>query len=531
MAVEQSKYDALLAARLKNFFHHRTPWQRALWSVGTIVGLEEVAEYSEIGPGGGSNSNEGLKYVAAAMSTQVATDEGLGSEEFRSLVGACLDGITTLGQKAWPKAAEVSTVREFARRGADDYVQRWGKVIADGAHPSIELVARRVAPHLLDAGLSAEHLNEWLRAKPDGQQRPSTNDLFAEAQAMVEGREVKFEVCVPLSSAPLNHLDRDQGWTDAPETVAWLAENGMPSTSERIAGSLIHRCEARDPWSAVREAHEIVTRSAARVAVAFRTNKELRPTSWAWVAGQADKFQLRQPRRQVEVPNLARALSDARSYGDSTGFDDAIELAASMEQGNPGAAITGAWAAIEGLLARVDEKGTVAADRMADLVTCSWARAELTSLAWLATRTESGLADRLKAQQGSARARELELMLRDGDSLEFDKAHDQAAVERMRAAVAAPPEVLRRVRGYTASAFRRLYTQRNLVMHAGTFHSRSLRTTLRTLPPLVGAGLDRIAWAAQCDPPLSAVDLAARAEVEIEMVGKPGGRWLTALLD
>jgi len=202
-----------------------------------------------------------------------------------------------------------------------------------------------------------------------------------------------------------------------------------------------------------------------------------------------------------------------------------------MEEGNPGTAITGAWAAIEGLLARADEKGTVAADRMADLVTCSWARAELTSLAWTATRTGSELADRLNAVSGGVRARELEQMIRNAEPLEFERAHDQAAVERMHAAVQSPAEVLSRLRGYASSAFRRLYTQRNLVMHAGSFHSCALRTTLRTLPPLVGAGLDRVAWAAQCSPAVPAVALAARAEVELSLVGQPGGRWLTDLLD
>lgn len=530
MTPEQSKYDAILAARLRNFFHHRTPWQRALWSVGTIVGLEEVAEYSEIGPGGGSNSNEGLKFVAAAMSKQVATDDGLGPSEFRTQLGELLDKFSTLGQREWPSAAEIASLREFARRGADGYVERWAAVVAGGAAPPIELVARRIAPHLLDAGLSADHLNAWLQRKSAGDERPTTPELFAEAQAMIEEEAVKFEVCVPLLSAPLRQLEADQGWRDAKATVAWLQDNGC-STSERLAGSLVYECFARDPWSAVREAHEIVNRCAARVTLAFRTKKELRSTSWAWVAGQDKKFQLRQSRRQVEVPNLMRTLGDARSYGDSTGFDDAIELAAAMEEGNPGTAITGAWAAIEGLLARVGEKGTVAADRMADLVTCSWARAELTSLAWTATRPDSALAARLNALHRGARARELEQILRDGEPLEFEKAHDQAAVERMRAAVQSPAEVLARVRTYTSSAFRRLYTQRNLVMHAGSFHSCALRTTLRTLPPLVGAGLDRVAWGAQSDPAVSAVSLAARAEMELRLIGKPGGRWLAELLD
>lgn len=90
---------------------------------------------------------------------------------------------------------------------------------------------------------------------------------------------------------------------------------------------------------------------------------------------------------------------------------------------------------------------------------------------------------------------------------------------------------LGRIRGYIQDTFRRLYNQRNLVMHGGTFRSIALRATLRTAPPLVGAGLDRIVRAQLgSDRRLTALQLSARAETELDLVGSDGEAWLVDLL-
>ena len=82
MTAEGQVRDRLVVARLRNFFHHRTPWQRSLWSIGTVTGLLEVLEYCENGDESGLPS-DGLAYAAAAIRLQVQGDRGVGTDAVR----------------------------------------------------------------------------------------------------------------------------------------------------------------------------------------------------------------------------------------------------------------------------------------------------------------------------------------------------------------------------------------------------------------------------------------------------------------
>jgi len=81
-----------------------------------------------------------------------------------------------------------------------------------------------------------------------------------------------------------------------------------------------------------------------------------------------------------------------------------------------------------------------------------------------------------------------------------------------------PRIVLMDVEKHARSAFRRLYRHRNLVLHWGKVHSVALLACLRTVAPLVGAGVDRIAHAhfVSKKHPL---DLAARARLQLDLLG------------
>ena len=78
------------------------------------------------------------------------------------------------------------------------------------------------------------------------------------------------------------------------------------------------------------------------------------------------------------------------------------------------------------------------------------------------------------------------------ETLRFSRPSDQAALERIAQIVRDPRGVLIRVAANVEEAIRRLYRQRNLVLHAGITNSVAMDPTLRTVPPLVGAGFDRL---------------------------------------
>jgi hypothetical protein len=196
--------------------------------------------------------------------------------------------------------------------------------------------------------------------------------------------------------------------------------------------------------------------------------------------------------------------------------------------------LTNGWASLEGLLLGPGERqGVLAADRMANIVTADWPRCEFTWLAnapFVEADTHYGLHEILRGGRVQAKALALESALRNGLPVSYDRPRDIAALHRLEALIADPGGTLGQVRKGIVAALRRLYVQRNLVMHAGSFRSVARATTLRTVPTLAAAGMDRLVNAA--DLGIRPLMLAARAQVELELLSSGGiGRALCALLD
>ncbi|MGH3258940.1 MAG: hypothetical protein ACRDOU_26670 [Streptosporangiaceae bacterium] len=219
-----------------------------------------------------------------------------------------------------------------------------------------------------------------------------------------------------------------------------------------------------------------------------------------------------------------------RVDGTRSRVDDALELAAPINQGPLGPAVAGSWAAVESLLSNPDDPHeersgkAVAADRLAAIIACSWPRAELTTLAHRYQRSEANeLTGRLAAcGTNRDRARIMAQAISENRELHFGEIRagdsEQAALERMRALLAQPRSTLHDVLIPIKVAIRRLYRSRNIVLHGGSMKGVSLDASLRTGAPLIGAGLDRITHAALVEG-LDPLDLAARAETALNLVG------------
>ncbi|WP_420626886.1 hypothetical protein [Candidatus Poriferisodalis sp.] len=216
-------------------------------------------------------------------------------------------------------------------------------------------------------------------------------------------------------------------------------------------------------------------------------------------------------------------------------LDDALELASYMVSSNAGAAIAGGWSAIEGLLVRPGESGHhQAADRLAALVACSFPRAEMTPLAYAhSDNSDDDLARALRqANANYERVRLLEEHLRQGTRLALTDSRELTAENRVIAILSDPAEQLKRIRRYVTESLRRLYNQRNVIAHSGSFRSDALNATARTAFCLIGAGLDRIVHTQLGDgESVAPLQLVARAEAELRLVGSAGGRALGSLLE
>jgi len=102
-----------------------------------------------------------------------------------------------------------------------------------------------------------------------------------------------------------------------------------------------------------------------------------------------------------------------------------------------------------------------------------------------------------------------------GTPLIFPRGSDQAALNRLTTLLNNPDRVLKEIEARITESFRRLYRNRNIVLHGGKTDAVGLRACLRIAAPLVGAGLDRIAHAAYTEG-LSPLELAARARIRLD---------------
>ncbi|MFD0901400.1 hypothetical protein [Actinomadura sediminis] len=255
---------------------------------------------------------------------------------------------------------------------------------------------------------------------------------------------------------------------------------------------------------------------------------------------QPQELQRGDPAVTVQSLEKAGVLYDGpMAAGDGFRLDDALELAAPLTGSSPSTAVAGAWAALESLLfcdtdERDREEGrAVAADRAAALVAAGWPRAELTSLSYRTALLDVDARLRRELERaGNENRVRVEILvrwLRSRPSLPDLDPADLAVLERMRELVDHPRQALGRVNGYLRGALRRLYRQRNIVLHGGSTRSIALRASLRTAGPLVGAALDRVAhgYAAGGAGPL---DLASRAQLAMTVVDDPEGWGLHELL-
>jgi len=283
---------------------------------------------------------------------------------------------------------------------------------------------------------------------------------------------------------------------------------------------MLFHVSAKDIWAALQATVETVDELTSRVALG--TDGQLRTTGQAWVDGDNHTFGFHRENRLVEVHALHRA-DKLYSGGTNNIVDAALELLGPLNSGPGSSAVAAGWAAIEALLSGPGDQDVIAADRMASLVACAFVRAELTYLSYRLEKEDAKLAERLTSCTSNRdRAALVAAAILAGNPLSLTDESDLAALERMKHVLENPFSALQDVQNHAAVAFKRLYRIRNLVMHGGKTDAVGLAATLRTVGPLVGAGMDRIAhaWFVENVRPM---ELAARAQIGLGTVGSKDG--------
>ena len=523
----------LMCTRIQEFFDERTLWHRQLWNIGTVLSLQEVLEYTEACLTGRHPNTKGLEFVIASTLAEVSRDPGVAhlAVELKKV----LKRLKVKTSKDLQRDAYYQ-LEQLTHRAQAEYFKQWTTTTSE----PVEFSSRAIASHLLDSGISNTQLYRWLQTKRSA--LGSLPELAEETHAMLTGMCPKqFNVFIPCSAPNIGELSsKSEGqvrWMDSHSASTWLKNNIPALKKKRQHGGFLVEVERRDPWAAVDAARSLISRADARRKIARLDGKRIVMGGWAHVAGNSYEFDLSHPSNKVEIGSLRRqkAIYDFDG-GLPTSIDDALELASYMKSPSVGAAIIGGWSAIEALLLRPDTtaKKYLAADHCAALVTCSLPRAELTSLTYKHMDTANDrLADQIRlADTTYTKVWHAAEHLSLGKHLELTNLEDIAAQNRILAILENPADLLKRIRNHITVSLRRLYNQRNLIAHSGYLRSAVLPAAARTSFGLVGAGLDRVVHVQlRTEDKLSPSQLIARAETELNMVGKSGGRSPIFLLD
>jgi hypothetical protein len=511
-----------VVARLLEFFGPTLHWNRSLWSIGTSLALREVLEASEanrasiLGP-------ESLQAAIATSVRLIGRDLGI-PDSLRQPIQQALNPSGTKSNLRYD-GLDYQVIRQCSAEIDRLYLERWAEAIRR-SDPVFgpERTARAIASYLLDQGYSGGFLHRWwtYQAKHGGEPLALPDALELLAQKVQEASR-SFEVLIAFSSrlesAPKKGFTVPRRWMEAPAVSAWLKSKGFDTRNVKQLGGLLLSVTEKDPEAAADAAAELVNVFAARVLVSL--NKEVKPIPLAWVAGSRQPFSINRRSRGVHVGAVHR---ENRVWVESEVddvVDPAIELLAPLQSSSPSAAVAGGWAAIESLLGEPDNRAA-AADRLALIVACSFPRAELTMLSYVAQQIDGPLAERLSGcNENRARA----VMVADAIVAnifpELPNPVDSAAVARMRSVLGNPKTKLNDIQTYASDTFRRLYRQRNLVLHGGKTRAVALRASLRTAAPLVGAGIDRVVHARYVDK-LRPLELAARARINLAALTQDG---------
>ncbi len=510
MSLTETDY---IVARLRDFWGRRTPWQRRLWGIGTVGLVEEVLEAAAFQRAGHFHERT-VADLAESARHQIRRDPGLGSPKVRGKFDELMKYV----------AKDSGAMRELQALLYDrkpHYLACWRSAVATEP-PELEVTARSIGAHLLGCGFSPDHLYRWVSSVARGSTL-TVSDFLEEAEILTQRPARTYDVLIPIISLPRRQTPMPSNWMEPIGAAEWIRMHGPAGKSVRQNGALLFKREARDPWRAVEEVSDAVQSLAARVVIGLPGQDRLVIHDEAVVSASPRLYPLRRPRRQVEVHALYRqgVLYEASHSGLTGRIGAAIDLLEPLENGSPEAAVAGGWAAIETLLARRDAANSAAAEELATLVACSLVRAELTTLSYsYASEHRDQLTETLDAANSNLeRCRILLQVITAGEDIDFANPSDAAALARLTAIAEAPVAVLGRVASYVGDTFKRLYRQRNLVLHAGRSDSVAMLPTLRSAPPLVGAAIDRIVHAALQPEATDPNDLVARAQIRLHLAG------------
>src|SRR5579863_5494872 len=188
---------ATCAGRLFDFFATDTPWQRRLWSIGSILQLREVLEAAAFRRNG-HFSDDTVAQLCKSAVRQIGPDSAIGSDELRDEIRKCLSNGALKDEHGERRLTHLT------ERAADGYLKRLAEAADADMDP--DLAATLLASHLLDQAYSATSLHRWLTSIGRRSSGTSLPELIDSANKLSLSAEREYQAIVPMKRVPLHGM-------------------------------------------------------------------------------------------------------------------------------------------------------------------------------------------------------------------------------------------------------------------------------------------------------------------------------------
>lgn len=311
-----NQLEQIAAVRLLEFLSDKKPWNRSLWGISTVLAIKELGEAC-VALSQDHLRDSSIQPMCTSLLARVGQDPAI-SEPERQFLRKQLAIV--------PRAMSLQhyATHEVAARIDANYLERWSAAIGVSRKPlRIELFARSIASHVLDAGFSGQYMHRFIKKKLNEAGQFNLAQLCEALHAeMVSNPQRKFEVLLAYSALPRFPNGIPDGWLQGAQTTAWLRENGFDVAGIRAPASMIIEVSARDPAGAANAARNESDRFAARALIA--TGEPLHRIPKVWVR----ELQSPPPLRTICVGLVSRSC-----FG-RTGCSPAMSLMASTPRLN-----------------------------------------------------------------------------------------------------------------------------------------------------------------------------------------------------
>ena len=208
--------DAVAFGRLMEFLSPDPPWNRSLWSIGLVLGMQELCEAS-IMLQTGTLSEASVKRICSSLQLKMGKDPALSVAEKLHLR-------QQIGHPPKVGGPAHHTVAQMANALNTDYLRRWAGIAGKGEH-TVEMFARSVASHVLDAGFSAQHVRQLLKAKASGPDPITLAEICEELHGMQTSNPIRpFEVLLAFHRPPKLTHGLPSNWLEAEEVTGLFDE-------------------------------------------------------------------------------------------------------------------------------------------------------------------------------------------------------------------------------------------------------------------------------------------------------------------